>query len=88
MAQSGAVLQQTLLNREIIRQLLSAETTCISPAGRLLLRCALVTLRVRPDVSATPATRSTYETRLKIGQPNVIRPGIGVGGDVVAASVI
>ena len=47
MAQSGAVLQQTLLNREIIRQLLSAEATCISPAGRLLLRCALMTLRKR-----------------------------------------
>ena len=47
MAQSGAVLQQTLLNCEIIRQLLTAEATCISPAGRLLLRCALVTLRKR-----------------------------------------
>ena len=47
MAQSGAVLQQTLLNREIIRQLLTAEATRISPAGRLLLRCALVTLRKR-----------------------------------------
>ena len=47
MAQSGAVLLQTLLNREIIRQLLSAEATCISPAGRLLLRRALVTLRKR-----------------------------------------
>ena len=46
-AQSGAVLLQTLLNREIIRQLLSAEATCISPAGRLLLRCALMTLRKR-----------------------------------------
>jgi hypothetical protein len=46
-AQSGAVLLQTLLNREIIRQLLSAEAICISPAGRLLLRCALVTLRKR-----------------------------------------
>ena len=38
MAQSGAVLLQTLLDREIIRHLLSAEATCISPAGRLLLR--------------------------------------------------
>ena len=47
MAQSGAVLLQTLLDREIIRHLLSAEATCISPAGRLLLRCALVTLRKR-----------------------------------------
>jgi hypothetical protein len=36
MAQSGAVLQQTLLNREIIRQLLSAEATCISPAFKLV----------------------------------------------------
>jgi len=34
MAQSGAVLQQTLLNREIICQLLTAEATCISPAVR------------------------------------------------------
>ena len=47
MAQSGAVLLQTLLNREIIRQLLSAEATSVSPAGRQLLRCALVTLRKR-----------------------------------------
>jgi len=31
-AQSGAVLLQTLLNREIISQLLSAEAICISPA--------------------------------------------------------
>jgi hypothetical protein len=46
-AQSGSVLLQTLLNGEIIRQLLSAEATRISPAGRLLLRCALVTLRKR-----------------------------------------
>jgi hypothetical protein len=47
MAQSGAVLLQTLLDREVIRHLLSAEATCISPAGRLLLRCALVALRKR-----------------------------------------
>jgi hypothetical protein len=43
---------------------------------------------IRPDVGATPTARRADETRLKIRQPDVIRPGIGAGSDVVAALVI
>jgi hypothetical protein len=48
-------------------------------------------MKVRPDVSATPATRSTDETRLKIGEPHIIRPLIGhrwCKRDVVAATIV
>lgn len=44
-AELGPVLLQTLLNCEIIRHLLSAEATCVSPAGCLLLWTAHVALR-------------------------------------------
>jgi len=42
-------------------------------------------VKIRPDVSAMPAASRADETRLKTGQANVIRPGIGAGGDVLAS---
>jgi hypothetical protein len=44
LAQLRAVLLQTLLNRAIIAQLLSAESLCVSPARLLFLRGALMLL--------------------------------------------
>jgi hypothetical protein len=44
LAQLGPVLQQALLNRSIIAQLLSAKALRIASAGLLLLRRAHVTL--------------------------------------------
>jgi hypothetical protein len=45
-------------------------------------------LPIGPHVGTAPAARLTGEPRLEIGQPNVIRPSIGVGRCVVAAMVI
>ena len=45
-------------------------------------------MKIGPDVRSAPAARRPEETRLKVGQPDVIRPGIGAGGDAVAASAI
>ena len=48
----------------------------------------LVPIEIRPDVGTAPAASGAGETRLKIGQPNVIRPRIGAGRDVVRAVII
>ena len=48
----------------------------------------LVPIEIRPDVGTAPAASGAGETRLKIGQPNVIRPGIGAGRDVMRTVIV
>lgn len=45
-------------------------------------------IKVRPDVGAAPAARPANEPRLEVGQPQIVRPAIGVQGHAVAASVV
>ena len=45
-------------------------------------------LPVRPDVGAAAATSGANETSLDIGQPDIIRPLIGVEGDGMAAAIV
>jgi hypothetical protein len=44
--------------------------------------------KIRPDVRAAPAARRADETRLKVGQPDVVRTRVGVDRDVMAAMKI
>jgi hypothetical protein len=45
-------------------------------------------MKIWPDVGSALAASGADETRLKIGQPNVIWPGIGAGRDVVRAVIV
>ena len=45
-------------------------------------------LKIWPDVRSAPAASGTDETRLKVVEPNVIRPGIGAGRDVMRAVIV
>ena len=48
----------------------------------------LIPVKIRPDINATPAASCADKTGLKIGQPNVIWPGIGAGRDVMRAVTV
>ena len=48
----------------------------------------LVPIKIRPDVDTALAASRADETRLKVGQPDVIRPGIGAGRDVMRAVIV
>jgi hypothetical protein len=51
-------------------------------------RLRLVPIEIRPDVGASLAAGLAHEARLKIGEPNVIRPSVRTDRDRVAAVVI
>ena len=48
----------------------------------------LAPAEVRPDVCSAPPASGADETRLKVGLPNVIRPGIGAGRDVMRTVIV
>ena len=48
----------------------------------------LVPVKIRPDVSSALVASRADETRLKVGEPNVIGPGIGAGRDVMRAAIV
>jgi hypothetical protein len=45
-------------------------------------------LKVRPHVGASLAARLAHETRLQVGEPDVIRPLICADRDRVAAMIV
>ena len=47
-----------------------------------------IPMKISPDAGSALAACRANETRLKVGQPDLIRPAIGAGGDMVAATVI
>ena len=45
-------------------------------------------MKIGPDVRYALAASGTDETRFKVGEPNVIRPAIGAGRDVMRAAIV
>ena len=51
--------------------------------------CVIVLMcEIRPHVSAALAAHRADETKLNVGQPDVIRPAVTADGDRVAAGVV
>jgi CheY-like chemotaxis protein len=51
------------------------------PRGAAAPSGLTIPIEIRPHICATVATRSANETRLQIGQPDIIRPGIATDRD-------